>query len=29
MVTHSREMALQADRVVTLRDGRLADDSGG
>jgi putative ABC transport system ATP-binding protein len=29
MVTHNREMAGQADRVVTLRDGRVAAESGG
>jgi putative ABC transport system ATP-binding protein len=29
MVTHNREMAAGADRVVTLRDGRLAGGSRG
>ena len=29
MVTHNREMAGRADRVVTLRDGRVAGEAGG
>jgi putative ABC transport system ATP-binding protein len=29
LVTHNREMAAEADRVVTLRDGRLADGARG
>jgi len=26
MVTHDQEMAMKADRVITLRDGRIESD---
>ncbi len=29
MVTHSREVAARADRILTLRDGRLSEDTAG